>query len=252
MDSLAGRKALVTGSSRGIGYAISKQLLSLGCAVTLNGRTPEILAGAVAGLRTPNAHAVPGDVTDPSSAATIISQSCDHMDGLDLLVCNVGSGASVPPGEENFEEWQRVFSLNLWSATNIIEAAIDKLAENKGTIVCISSICGQEVIPGAPVTYSAAKSALNAYVKGAARPFGARGVRINAIAPGNVYFNGSVWHRKTKEDPEKTSAMLMREVSLARFGKPEEIADLVCYLSSNRTTFATGAIWALDGGQTRC
>jgi 3-oxoacyl-[acyl-carrier protein] reductase len=72
----------------------------------------------------------------------------------------------VPPGEENHEEWQRVFAVNLWSATNIVEVASNALAASKGSIVCISSICGQEVVPGAPIAYSVAKVALNAYVRG--------------------------------------------------------------------------------------
>src|SRR5690606_19972121 len=106
-------------------------------------------------------------------------------------------------------------------------------------------------IPGAPVTYSAAKSALNAFVAGISRPLGAKGIRINAVAPGNIVFDGSVWQRKLREDAAAVEAMLVRDVPLRRLGTPEDVAELVLYLSSPRASFATGQIWTLDGGQVR-
>ncbi len=168
-----------------------------------------------------------------------------------MLVCNVGSGASVCPGEEAFDEWQRVFALNLWSATNMVEAARAALAASRGAIVCVSSICGMEVVPDAPVTYSAAKAALNAYVRGIARPLGKLGVRITAVAPGNILFEGSVWSRQLTEDANAVHAMLERDVALASLGTPAEVADLVAWLASPRAGFATGGVYVLDGGQVR-
>ena len=120
---------------------------------------------------------------------------------------------------------------------------------SRGTIVCMSSICGLEVVPDAPVTYSAAKAALHAYVRGIARPLGRQGIRINAIAPGNILFNGSVWSRKLSEDRSAVHAMLERDVALNSLGTPRDVANLVAYLASPRSSFATGGVWALDGGQ---
>ena len=183
---LTGKKALVTGSTRGIGRAIAQILHAEGCCVALNGRSAaEVLS--VADELT-QAVAVVGDVTKPEEACRIVKEATEKIGGLDILICNVGSGSSVPPGEEIYEEWQRMFALNLWSTTNIVEAARNTLVASKGAIVCISSICGLEVVPGAPVTYSAAKAALHAYVRGIARPLGKQGVRINAVALGNVLF----------------------------------------------------------------
>lgn len=246
---LTGKVALVTGSSRGIGKAVAEVLCAEGCRVALNGRDPAELKRAAEEL--PGSLTVAGDVTRPDEACRIVSDVVKALGRIDILVCNVGSGRSVPPGEETYEEWQRVFAVNLWAATNCVEAARGALADSRGSIVCISSICGLEVVPGAPVTYSAAKSALNAYVRGIARPLGQQGIRINAVALGNMLFEGSVWSRKLVENAAAVEVMLKREVATGRLGLPHEAADLVTYLASPRSSFATGAIWTLDGGQVR-
>ena len=245
--NLSGKTALVTGSSRGIGFAIAEALSGEGCRVALNSRNLEELANVAE--RLPGAIAVAGDVTELTDAQRVVSEVLKSFGKLDILVCNVGSGQSVPPGEETPEEWQRVFGLNLWSATNTVSAARDAVANSKGTIVCISSICGLEVIAGAPITYSAAKSALHAYVRGMARPLGKQGVRINAIASGNILFESSVWSRKLSENRAAVQAMLDRDVALSRLGTPQDVASLVTYLASASAGFASGGIWTLDGGQ---
>jgi len=155
------------------------------------------------------------------------------------------------PGDENYKEWQKSFSINLWSSTNVIEASKKYLELSKGVIICISSICGLEVVKGAPVTYSAAKAALHAYVKGVSKPFGKLGIRINAIALGNIIFNGSLWSEKLKNQPNSTQNMLDEEVSISRFGKPEEVADLVKFIAFKNNGFINGSVWTLDGGQVR-
>lgn len=246
---LAGKTALVSGSSKGIGRAIAEALHAEGCRVALNGRSRAELDDAVS--RLPGTIGVAGDVTVAGEAARVVSEVIAGFGRLDVLVCNVGGGRSLPPGSETPEEWQRVFALNLWSTTNTVEAAREALAASQGAIVCISSICGLEVIPGAPVTYSAAKAALHAYVRGIARPLGRQGIRINAVAPGNIRFEGSVWERKLAEDESAVRAMLERDVALGTLGTPRDVADLVAYLASPRSGFATGTIWTVDGGQVR-
>ena len=244
---LAGKTALVTGSSKGICRAIAEALHAEGCTVALNSRNQEELAPVAGELS--GAIAVGGDVTQPAEARRVVSEVVKSFGKLDIVVCNVGSGQSVPPGEETPEEWQRIFALNLWSTTNTVEAAQDALEASKGAIVCISSICGLEVIAGAPVTYSAAKAALHAYVRGIARPLGKLGIRINSIASGNILFDGSVWSGKLSENKPAVQTMLEKEVALNCLGIPQDVANLAVYLTSPRADFATGGIWTLDGGQ---
>lgn len=245
------RVVLVTGSTQGIGRGIAEAFLGACCRVAFNGRNPEALAAAMTGKDAGNAVAVCGDVTRPDEARAVVAQVLAAFGRLDVLVCNVGSGRSVPPGQEHHDEWMRMLSLNLLSATNMVEAAKDALATSRGCIVCISSICGQEVVPGAPVTYGAAKAALNAYIRGVARPLGRQGIRINGIAPGNIVFPGSVWERKLAEDAVAVEQMLQREVALGWLGAPQDVASLALWLASAEAGFATGGIYVVDGGQVR-
>ncbi len=250
MDLGLSRKiALVTGSSRGLGRVIASTLHREGCHVVLNGRDAQAL-DRTASTFNDRVSAFAADVSERAACDRLVACIQEQLGRLDILVCNVGSGRSVPPGEENPQEWERVFRVNLASTTNMVEAAKEVLARTKGAIVCISSICGSAAL-GAPVTYSAAKAALNAYVRGIARPLGNLGVRINAVAPGNLIFVGSVWEQKVAEDAAAVESMLEREVALKRLGKAEEIADAVAFLASPRASFATSAVFVVDGGQLR-
>jgi 3-oxoacyl-[acyl-carrier protein] reductase len=246
---LQGKNVLVTGSSGGIGKSIAQHFASEGCSVAVNGRESARVQAAI--LSIPGSVGVVGDVSTVQGAKYVIAEAVRQLGGLDIVVCNVGSGRSVPPGEEDFGEWQRVFSVNLWSTTNTVEHAVPELQKHQGCILCISSICGNEVIPGAPVTYSVAKAALNAYIKGIARPLGKRGVRICGIAPGNMLFDGSVWEKKLAENRSAVETMLGKEVALSSLGSPDQIARAAIFLASPLSNFITGSILTVDGGQVR-
>ena len=119
-----------------------------------------------------------------------------------------------------------------------------------GNIIFISSIAGCEVI-SAPVPYAAAKSALLSYMKYIAHLIGKEGVRMNAISPGNILFDGGTWSKKLKEDPEWVNIYINENVPSHKFGTPDDVARLACFLASDQSSFVTGANFIIDGGQMR-
>ena len=247
---LAGKLVLVSGGSRGIGLAIARQFALEGCSVIITARHLPDLEAAQRSIGA-SCSIYQTDAAEAAACTALIAAIEKQWGRLDVLVTCAGSGASVAPGAETAQEWQRVMSGNLFAATNLITAATPLLeASAPANIVCISSICGRETL-GAPVTYSAAKSALDAAVKGLSRPLAKLGVRINAVSPGNIFTPGGTWDHKLRENPQAVEAMLLRDVPLQCLGKAEWVADAVCFLASSRAQFITGANLVVDGGQTR-
>ena len=245
--NLKNKKVLITGSTTGIGKAIAEEFSYYGSKVVLNSRDEEGLIETSKSI--PYSSWVQADVTKALEAKYLVKKTIELMNNIDILICNVGSGNSAKPGEEEIRDWEEMFSVNFYSAVNVIEAARECLIKSKGVIICISSICGSNYIKGAPITYSTSKAALNSYIKLSAKLFGKFGVRINGIAPGNIIFEGSVWDKKIKENSSKVKNFLNEDVPLSRLGEPIEIAKLACFLASEVSSFATGDIWRIDGGQ---
>jgi len=246
--NLKGKNALVTGSSQGIGFDIAKTLKGNGCNIVINGRNLTKLNIAKKKLK--NCMAIKGDVAKYKEANSIIKKFRKYYKTLDILVCNVGNGKPMKKVAD-IKEWHRSFDINFWSSLNIINCAQKFLIESKASIICISSICGLENIQGAPIPYSVAKSALNSFVVNQSKFFGNFKTRINAIAPGNIIFNGSVWSKKMKNAPHRTKKFLKENVALNSFGKPNDISNLVLYLASDETKYITGSIFKVDGGQVK-
>ena len=245
--NLFNKNALITGSSKGIGLDIAKKLLSEGCNVVLNSRNEDDLKKIKSNYQQINY--VSGDVTSEKSARKILEKTINLVGSLDILICNVGSGKSVPAGSETLSDWEKSIAVNLYSAINIIQASKEFLAKSKGSIVCISSICGHEIIEGAPLTYSVSKKALNFYIKGISKYLSKYDIRINGISPGNILFEDSTWDIKMKINKKKVLNMIKKKVALNKFGTPDNISEAVLFLVSTKASFITGEIWVIDGGQ---
>ena len=251
---LEGKKVLVTGSSRGIGFEIAKCFLKEGAKVCLVARGLDDLNLSQKTLsRIFGDHNVFGwqcDVSDQNNVIELRQKILSVWGSLDSLVLNVGSGKSIlEPIPEN-NNWSKVWKANFDSSIYLCRESVNHLLSSKhSSIVFISSICGIEAL-GAPTDYSVAKSALISFSKNLARKVAPQ-IRVNVVAPGNIYFQGGTWDFKIRENESNVAKMIENEVPLKRFGKPEEVADAVTFLSSERASFITGATLIIDGGQTR-
>jgi 3-oxoacyl-[acyl-carrier protein] reductase len=254
--NLTDQVVFVAGSSRGIGRAIAQALLAEGARVVLTGRNPDSLEHATAALATKENYErilpIAGDFSDSATIHAAYDRTIEHFGRIDHLVANLGTGAGKPGWDQSDDDWSRLFEANFFASTRLTQAVLPHLLANKdgGSILYISSIVAVEATP-APLPYSAAKAALVNYSKNLARQLGAQKVRVNTIAPGNIFFEGGSWERHLAARPEAVEQMLKTEVPQQRFGTPEEIASLAVYLCSAQAAFATGGCYVMDGGQTR-
>jgi len=248
--------AFIAGSSRGIGKSIAATLLAEGASIVLTGRDEASLKATQAELATAENQdkilAIRGDFADAETIDRAFARTLAHFGRLDHLIANLGTGSGKPGWEQSDEEWTRLFELNFFASTRLTQAAIPHLLANPngGSILYISSIVAIEATP-APLPYSAAKAALVNYSKNLARQLGPQKIRVNTIAPGNIFFPGGSWERHLNNRRDAVESMLQTEVPLQRFGTPEEIASLAAYLCSPLAAFATGGCYVMDGGQTR-
>ncbi|MBF0341657.1 MAG: SDR family oxidoreductase [Magnetococcales bacterium] len=252
---LTDKVAFIAGSSRGIGLAIAEGFLVEGARVVITGRHAESLQATQRNLEqrfgVARTLAISGDMTDASVLEAALEQTRQTFGGLHAVVANLGSGTSKAGFDIDRPHWEEVLNVNLLGSVLLAGAALRHLvAAGSGSLTFIASIAGHEVIK-APVAYSAAKAALLMAMKSYALQVGAKGVRVNAVSPGNVLFPGGGWEKKLAERAEFCHQYISDEVAMRRFGRPEEIADAVLYLASDRAGFITGAVLVVDGGQTR-
>ncbi len=248
---LDSKKVLITGASQGIGEAISESFLKEGASVILVSRGSKKLFKLEKRLQdsygTDNVITEVCDCSSESSLIGLRDKLISNKVNIEVVVANVGDGRSASDPIPNNLDWDKSWSKNFNTALFTSRTFVPMLEKNKGSIIFISSITGLEAI-GAPVDYSTAKSALIAFSKNLSKKLAGK-VRVNVIAPGNINFPGSSWEEKIQVDEEKVNEIIAN-VPMERFGSPEEIANSVVFLSSEKASFITGSILVIDGGQT--
>jgi 3-oxoacyl-[acyl-carrier protein] reductase len=233
----------ISGSSRGIGFFIASKLYQDGFDVIINGNNPKRLKQSSKKLG--NCKYYLGDITNKTSIKTIFNKMNKKKIKLDVLICNYGNSEK----SKNDEDIDFAFKNNFFSATNTIQI-FKNILNNNAKIICISSICGVEIIKGAPLGYSVAKSALNSFVKFYADYLGEKG-SINSIALGNIFFEGSLWQKKLDSNPRKIKKYINNFVPNKKFGKIEDINEICNFLINQKNNYTTGSTFIIDGGQTR-
>ena len=242
---------LITGSSQGIGKTIALKFASLGAKIALNdipSQEEELtkLKQEIQDKKTedgplPTVSYFLADVSKYDEVEKMMEDIKKEFGKLDVLVNNAGICQDKTLAKMSIQEWQKVIDIDLTGVFNCSKAALPLIAQSQGKIVNVSSVVGQRGNFG-QTNYAAAKAGIIGFTKSLAKEVGKFGVTVNAIAPGFIET------RLTENLPEEFKIMVKKLTSLGRFGKPEEVADLVVFLASSQANFITGTVINIDGG----
>ena len=252
---LRDKVAIVTGSSRGLGLASARALAAEGCLVCLcarNGAQLEEARGEVSRAAGDGGRvlAVTADVATAPGVEAVVSAAVLTFGGVDILVNNVGAAGGAGLLETGDADWQAAFDQTLFPAIRASRLAVPHMmARGGGAIVVIASIFGREA--GGRMTYNAVKAAEISFAKSLAQQLAPQNIRVNSVSPGSILFEGGSWWKRQQADPEGIAAFVAREIPAGRFGRPEEVADVVAFVASPRAAWINGASIVVDGGQSR-
>jgi 3-oxoacyl-[acyl-carrier protein] reductase len=260
---LHGKAAIITGSSRGLGLASATALAAEGCRVCLCARGAEALDRAAAELRTalgsdprtgtgggPQVLGVAADLSTAAGAEKVVTATLEAFGGVDILVNNVGTAKGTDIVNTADGEWQDAFDQTLYPAIRMSRLVVPHMrARGGGSIVMIASIWGRE--SGGRMVYNAVKAAEISLAKAMAQQLAKDGIRVNSVAPGSILFPGGSWDARVKADPAGMAAFVRSELPFGRFGRAEEVGDVVAFLASPRASWISGSSVTVDGCQSR-
>lgn len=241
---LSGKNAAIAGATRGIGRAIAQQLAADGCNVSICARSRDSVGTVVEELKSSGVSAMglALDATDRDAQSAWIAESASTFGGLDIFIANV---SAIHPGTDA-EAWKQSFEVDMMATVHGIEAAIPFLRKSgSGAMVLIASIAALHAGTGVR-PYGATKASVLHYSKGLARDLAPEGIRVNAVSPGNIYFEDGVWGRAERNNPDFFAKMLAAN-PMGRMGQPEEVARAAVFLASPAASFISGTNLLVDG-----
>jgi 3-oxoacyl-[acyl-carrier protein] reductase len=246
---LKGRKAIVTGASKGIGLRIAQLFAEEGVDVAICARTAADVQKAVDGLKGRGVNAIGDavDVTHGEQYVAWIDSAARRLGGLDIFVHNVTASPSTP----GLRGWDLAYNTDIMGAVRGVEASLPHLKQSKSAaIVMIASISGvmSKVLPApGAYAYGAAKAAIISYGAQISKDLAKQGIRVNVVSPGPIYFEGGPWDRVKARLPQAFAAA-QESCVIGRLGRPDDIANAVAFLASPRSGFTVGQNLHVDGG----
>jgi 3-oxoacyl-[acyl-carrier protein] reductase len=247
---LRGKVALITGGSLGIGLRTARLFAEEGCDVAICGRKADSLTAAAEELRQKGVRvaAIQGDVTVASEAAQIVEQCVAELGGIDILINNVGGATGGKLMEATDEDWIHTFELNVFQIIRMIRLSAPHMAKRGGgAIVNISSISGWEAQLVGTAQYGASKAAQIFMGERLALELVHDNIRVNTVSPGSIVWEDGSWDRFRVRNPQSYDNYVADGFPMGRLGKPEEVADVIVYLSSPRSNWINGRNIPVDG-----